>query len=107
MPPLPSSAPKRYRPATSVDEAGIAEPIPGTGQDIRRHYASPRKNGRMAPTRDEAVRLDETDLLAGLRDRFLLPDGVIYLLGNSLGALPRDAPAAFDRVVREEWGGRL
>ena len=58
-------------------------------------------------TREDAVRLDEADPLAGLRGRFLLPDGVIYLLGNSLGALPRDAPAAFDRVVREEWGGRL
>ena len=61
----------------------------------------------MAPTRDDALRLDQADPLAGLRERFLLPDGVIYLLGNSLGALPRDAPAAFDRVVREEWGGQL
>ena len=42
-----------------------------------------------------------------LRDRFLLPDGRIYLLGNSLGALPAAAPAAFERVVREEWGAQL
>jgi kynureninase len=58
-------------------------------------------------SRDDAVRADDTDPLGRLRDRFVLPDGVIYLLGNSLGALPRDAPAAFDRVVREEWGGML
>ena len=61
----------------------------------------------MAPTREDAGRLDAADPLATVRERFLLPDGVIYLLGNSLGALPRDAPAAFERVVREEWGGEL
>src|SRR5206468_2046528 len=60
-----------------------------------------------AVTRDDAIRLDADDPLADLRGQFQLPDGVIYLLGNSLGALPRDAPVAFDRVVREEWGGRL
>ena len=63
--------------------------------------------GRVALTRDDAIRLDDADPLAPLRERFLLPEGVIYLLGNSLGALPREAPAVFDRVVREEWGGRL
>ena len=63
--------------------------------------------GRVALTRDDAIRLDDADPLAPLRERFLLPEGVIYLLGNSLGALPREAPVVFDRVVREEWGGRL
>ena len=57
--------------------------------------------------RDAAARSDAGDPLAGAREAFTLPDGVIYLLGNSLGALPRDAPAAFDRVVRAQWGGRL
>ena len=60
-----------------------------------------------APTRAQAEEDDRRDPLAGLRDRFTLPDGVIYLLGNSLGALPKAAPAAIDRVVREEWGRHL
>jgi kynureninase len=59
------------------------------------------------PTREDARRADEADPLASLRDRFSLPDGLIYLLGNSLGALPAAAPATFDRVVRDEWGRHL
>jgi kynureninase len=59
------------------------------------------------PTRDDACRADEADPLASVRDRFSLPNGLIYLLGNSLGALPAAAPAAFDRVVRDEWGRHL
>jgi len=61
----------------------------------------------MSVARDEALRADAADPLRGLRHRFVLPPGRIYLLGNSLGALPVAAPAAFDRVVREEWGAQL
>ena len=51
--------------------------------------------------------LDRADPLAPLRDQFLLPHGVIYLDGNSLGALPRATPARVARVVEQEWGGDL
>jgi kynureninase len=51
--------------------------------------------------------LDEADPLAPFRDRFDLPDGVIYLDGNSLGALPKATAARVIRVVEEEWGGDL
>ena len=61
----------------------------------------------MSAARDEALRADDNDPLRRLRDRFVLPADRIYLLGNSLGALPAAAPAAFDRVVREEWGAQL
>jgi kynureninase len=56
---------------------------------------------------DRALDFDAADPLAGLRDRFSLPEGVIYLDGNSLGALPKATPAAMARVVEREWGEGL
>jgi kynureninase len=50
---------------------------------------------------------DAADPLAEYRDRFDLPERVIYLDGNSLGALPKSTPARLEQVVREEWGGDL
>ena len=44
---------------------------------------------------------------AATKARFQLPAGVIYLDGNSLGPLPRDAMAHAERVIRAEWGGML
>jgi kynureninase len=58
-------------------------------------------------TRAGAAALDAADPLAGLRDRFLLPDDVIYLDGNSLGALPRSTPDRLATAIRHEWGERL
>lgn len=55
-------------------------------------------------TRDDAGALDAADPLRGLRDRFALPEGVIYLDGNSLGALPRTTPARLGEVVEAQWG---
>jgi kynureninase len=51
--------------------------------------------------RDEALRLDADDELARFRDEFYLPQGQIYLDGNSLGLLSRRAEAAVLRVMRE------
>ena len=51
--------------------------------------------------------LDRADPLARFRDRFLLPHGVIYLDGNSLGALPRSTAKRLAAVVEQEWGGDL
>lgn len=50
---------------------------------------------------------DRADPLAGCRDRFAIPEGTIYLDGNSLGALPRAVPERVARVVAEEWGRDL
>jgi kynureninase len=58
------------------------------------------------PTSDVAA-LDAADPLSPFRDRFHLPADVIYLDGNSLGALPRDTPARVEAVMREEWGQGL
>jgi len=58
-------------------------------------------------TLDDCKRLDAQDPLAALRDQFLLPEGVIYLDGNSLGVLPKSAPARIAEVVAKEWGEGL
>ena len=54
-----------------------------------------------------AADFDAADPLAGFRARFTLPQGVIYLDGNSLGALPKATPGALARVVEQEWGEGL
>ena len=55
-----------------------------------------------------AERLDATDDLAWLRDRFVVDEaGPLYLDGNSLGRLPRATIEAVDRLLRDEWGGGL
>jgi kynureninase len=61
----------------------------------------------MTMTRDDALALDRADPLAPLRDQFVLPAGVIYLDGNSLGVLPKAAPARVAEVVAREWGEGL
>ena len=58
-------------------------------------------------TREEALALDAADPLAPLREQFSLPEGVIYLDGNSLGVLPRSTAARVQQVVTEEWGTGL
>lgn len=60
-----------------------------------------------ALTRDDLVQLDHADPLAPMRARFTLPEGVIYLDGNSLGALPRDTASRVAAVVTGEWGHGL
>lgn len=61
----------------------------------------------MSRTLDEVQALDSADPLRAFRDRFVLPEGVIYLDGNSLGALPRAAIARQSALVEEEWGSEL
>ncbi|WP_095011739.1 kynureninase [Tsuneonella mangrovi] len=51
--------------------------------------------------------LDAADPLAHFRERFALPEGTIYLDGNSLGALPKATPTAIAAVVEREWGEGL
>lgn len=41
------------------------------------------------------------------RAMFDLPEGVIYLDGNSLGPLPRAVPARVAEAIRDEWGTML
>ena len=61
----------------------------------------------MTITRTDLEALDRADELAPLRALFALPEGVIYLDGNSLGALPKATPARVAEVVQREWGQGL
>jgi kynureninase len=58
-------------------------------------------------SRQDCERADREDRLSALRDRFLLPEGIIYLDGNSLGALPAATPGRLARNIEEEWGRSL
>jgi kynureninase len=58
-------------------------------------------------TQEEGQQLDAADPLAFARERFRLPDGIIYLDGNSLGALPAAAPAALAETAERQWGDDL
>ena len=60
-----------------------------------------------APTRAECERLDTADPLAPFRNRFTLPDGDIYLDGNSLGAMPVATADRVHDVITGEWGQGL
>src|SRR4051794_40209577 len=70
---------------------------PSCGQ---RGPMSERAPGSLA---ERAAELDAADELGKLRERFVLDD-VVYLDGNSLGALPVDVPGRVEDVVRRQWG---
>jgi len=71
------------------------------GPDAIRH----RSAGTLTLADLEA--LDRDDPLRDVRDAFLLTDGVVYLDGNSLGALPRATPARLQEVCARQWGEGL
>ncbi|HEY5107892.1 MAG TPA: kynureninase [Caulobacteraceae bacterium] len=61
----------------------------------------------MMTTLAEARAQDRADSLRGFRSRFILPRGVIYLDGNSLGPPPASAGARMATAVGSEWGHGL
>ncbi|WP_335649357.1 kynureninase [Phenylobacterium sp.] len=58
-------------------------------------------------SRELCAARDAADALSGRRDLFDLPDGVIYLDGNSLGALPRAVGPRLEAAVSQAWGKDL
>jgi kynureninase len=58
-------------------------------------------------TLQDCKTLDAQDPLRELRHQFTLPEGVIYLDGNSLGVMPNTAAARVAKAVTEEWGQGL
>ena len=57
--------------------------------------------------RSHALDLDARDPLAHARERFQIPNGVIYLDGNSLGCLPKTVAPRLRDAVAKEWGEGL
>ena len=57
--------------------------------------------------REDCEALDRADALAPLRDRFLIPEGLNYLDGNSLGVLPKGVAERVNAVVVQQWGESL
>ena len=58
-------------------------------------------------TLEHCQQLDLQDPLRALREQFSLPGGLIYLDGNSLGALPKNTAGRVAQVVTQEWGQGL
>ncbi len=72
-----------------------------------------RSTGRRRPLRaidlgmTDITALDAADPFARTRELFDVPNGIIYLDGNSLGALPRAVKARVNDVVATQWGEGL
>ena len=58
-------------------------------------------------TQQDCIQLDAQDPLRSLRQLFSIPDGTIYLDGNSLGVMPAATPARVADTVAREWGTDL
>jgi kynureninase len=58
-------------------------------------------------SREACIARDSIDPLRAFRDRFVLPEGIIYLDGNSLGPMPRTAAGILNRTTEQEWGQDL
>jgi kynureninase len=58
-------------------------------------------------TLDTCRQADAADPLACFREHFHIPEGLIYLDGNSLGAMPVRTPGHLDEVIRRQWGTDL
>ena len=61
----------------------------------------------MTSTLQDCRELDAQDPLRALREQFILPAGVIYLDGKSLGPLPKTTAARVNEAITQEWGQGL
>lgn len=58
-------------------------------------------------THEQCRYWDEEDELKHLKDEFVLPEGVVYLDGNSLGARPKKSLAYAQHIIQQQWGEDL
>jgi kynureninase len=96
LPPRRGHGARAPRHGTRAESAGAVRPVGPAG--------APVEAGALA----EARRLDAADPLARFRREFVVKDPrLIYLDGNSLGRLPRQAGPRLRQAIEREWGGRL
>src|SRR5437588_1185769 len=89
----------RHRPGTLVPKPLLISLPPVGGRGGGPHNRT--------VDRETCLSFDRQDPLAAIREEFVVPDGLIYLDGNSLGALPRRTVSRLNQVVAEEWGNGL
>src|SRR5581483_2153743 len=70
-------------------------------------YGAPTRSPPLPLTRADCLALDRNDPLAHARERFVLPAGVNYLDGNSLGAVPKGVAERVATTINSEWGEGL
>ncbi len=58
-------------------------------------------------TRDVLAAIDASDPLIRFRDKFYVPEGVLYFDGNSLGAVPKTVEGRLHKAITQEWGDGL
>jgi len=90
-------------PNFGVPVNGIHQRDPTLGYRRVMDSTRPDREELAARARD----LDERHAGADRRSAFALPDGVVYLDGNSLGALPKAVPEAVADATTRQWGVRL
>ena len=71
------------------------------------HSCQASQMSKPSNTLAEVRALDRDDPLRDFRDRFVMPDGIAYFDGHSLGPLPRSAIANQQDVLERQWGGQL
>jgi kynureninase len=62
---------------------------------------------KLPSSRQEALALDAADPMAGVREGFEFPEGIVYLDGNSLGPPPKGVSERIGELIRDEWGTDL
>ncbi|NMD06835.1 MAG: aminotransferase class V-fold PLP-dependent enzyme, partial [Phyllobacteriaceae bacterium] len=58
-------------------------------------------------TRADCQALDQADPFRGYRERFVIPPGMIYLDGNSLGLMPVSVPGRVEHALHQQWAQDL
>lgn len=58
-------------------------------------------------TRDDCIEADSNDELKEFRDKYIIPSGLIYFNGNSLGVCPKNTVDVVAQIIKDEWATKL